>query len=406
VVGNHDHALSAFIEVTTGESVYPGGRPGTLTEKEEMTVARKFVKMLNAMGDEDSYIEWNEFEVFASIVDKQWIITQGEYVELVTAVGGDPVIGLTATMLTELYRHPRVKQLARDQMPAHLSKMVMFFAAYEYGMVDKDTWDAKTTVTSYGTEPWWGKPPKEAAALRAAFCAAIPASHKEFLKSLEWVVDIPVSFGPGRLVCLHAGLHLDWSAEEQIACLKGERDCDPKLMTKKPVKIDQLRGKARTFPEFKYTLLSAKKIQMYEKYCDGVLCSGVEPHPDLVGKALVAVGHHGYRDIGEDNLILDLSGGRDDLALEAFVFPQRELVGSDSLIHEKSMNNFAKLRSIKMFGGCAGFKPTFDTPVAKTGDEEKSQPASEGHDPVEDLDEEECRKFASAIAAHHQKIHQ
>ena len=44
--------------------------------------------------------------------------------------------------------------------------------------------------------------------------------------------------------------------------------------------------------------------------------SANEPHPDLMGSALVLVGHHGYREIGEHQIILDVSGGNDDLALE------------------------------------------------------------------------------------------
>ena len=34
------------------------------------------------------------------------------------------------------------------------------------------------------------------------------------------------------------------------------------------------------------------------------------------GKSLTVLGHHGYRELTEDQIILDVSGGEDDLALE------------------------------------------------------------------------------------------
>ena len=129
----------------------------------------------------------------------------------------------------------------------------------------KDYWDAETTAKSYGITPWWGKPQEEAAQLRKDMAAAVPpgeavceastdvlvcAAHKQFLKQLEWIVDIPVAFESERLICLHAGLHLGLPAEEQIELLKGQRDCNPALMTQKALKIDQLRGRAATFPEW------------------------------------------------------------------------------------------------------------------------------------------------------------
>ena len=75
----------------------------------------------------------------------------------------------------------------------------------------------------------WGH--ERANELRAEFVVAMPDTHKQFLRELEWVVDLEV--GPGILVCLHAGLHLSIPAEHQIRLLKTARDCSPDLMTQK-----------------------------------------------------------------------------------------------------------------------------------------------------------------------------
>ena len=42
---------------------------------------------------------------------------------------------------------------------------------------------------------------------RDALRAAVPRSHCAFLRQLEWVCDLKgLDWGPGRLVCVHAGL--------------------------------------------------------------------------------------------------------------------------------------------------------------------------------------------------------
>ena len=100
-------------------------------------------------------------------------------------------------------------------------------------------------------DPWWGKSSGESTQLRRDLVAAVPAGerhlesllslealllapeHTALLRSLEWVVDMEVGFAPGRLVCIHAGLHNDLPANEQITLLQTQRDCNPRLMKEK-----------------------------------------------------------------------------------------------------------------------------------------------------------------------------
>lgn len=71
-------------------------------------------------------------------------------------------------------------------------------------------YEADHTFRSYGVHVAggsghdWAAVPEERQALRSA----VPSSHSDFLASLSWVVDLPVAFPPGRMVCVHAGRHI------------------------------------------------------------------------------------------------------------------------------------------------------------------------------------------------------
>ena len=50
---------------------------------------------------------------------------------------------------------------------------------------------------------------------------------------------------------------------------------------------------------------------------------------ELAGRAVLVSGHHGYRSVDGDRVIMDGSGGRPQRPLEAIVLPSKEVVSSD-----------------------------------------------------------------------------
>lgn len=118
---------------------------------------------------------------------------------------------------------------------------------------------------------------------RERLVQAVPSSHKEFLQGLDLCHDAPIPFGPGRLICVHAGLSPYVPAEEQIDRLRARDILSPSI---------QHRDDASRIP----ALHSRGDV--------------IPMHPDLVGKAIVVSGHHGTMDVNRgDRIIMDLSGG-------------------------------------------------------------------------------------------------
>lgn len=163
---------------------------------------------------------------------------------------------------------------------------------------DEDIYDSKITFESYGVQY---APTAEA---REALVAAVPQAHKDFLRRLLWVYDVPVSFAPGRLVCVHAGLLTNGSLEEQLAGLHA-RNLEARAL--------QVGGYGR------FEALSGRK-------------EVERMHPELAGRALLVSGHHGFTKQSGDRLIVDTSGGRhgEDNPIEAVILPARKLVSSSS----------------------------------------------------------------------------
>jgi hypothetical protein len=161
-----------------------------------------------------------------------------------------------------------------------------------------DIYDAKITFKSYGVQY------AHTAEARDALVAAVPQAHKDFLRRLLWVYDAPVSFAPGRLVCVHAGLLTDGSLEEQLAGLHAKNLEARALQVGGYGRFEAFSGRAEV----------------------------ERMHPELVGRALLVSGHHGYTQQSGDRLIVDTSGGRygDENPIEAVVLPCRRLVSSSS----------------------------------------------------------------------------
>ncbi len=134
-----------------------------------------------------------------------------------------------------------------------------------------------------------------------AFLAAVPDAHKAFLSELQWCIDLPTSFAPGRLIAVHAGLH-------------SQRPLSPQL--------DQLLAQNYDSPD----LISEGKIgRIAAIHARGA----VEPmHPELTGKAILVSGHHGKSHQCDDRYIIDASGGRPSASrpIQALVLPERSII--------------------------------------------------------------------------------
>jgi len=150
-------------------------------------------------------------------------------------------------------------------------------------------YNANTTFASYGCD--FDFSPKARDALRAA----VPEAHKRFLRDLEWVVDLPVAFAPGRVVAVHAGLDPRAPLAPQLAALASRDLAAPALFEKGD------RGRFFAFS-------GRRNVEAM--------------HPELEGAALLVSGHHGSRSARRGRVICDRSGGTPGpgAPLEAVVF--------------------------------------------------------------------------------------
>ena len=175
-------------------------------------------------------------------------------------------------------------------------------------------YNADHTYRSYGIE--WS--PSRGNAHHTEFAAAVPASHKTFLRELEWIVELDLEFAPGRMLCVHAGIAAAYPLEDQLLALRSR---DWRAEALQPEEFGRLLA------------FSARKAVLKQ-------------HPDLVGRALTVSGHHGKRWSGDgadatpapgeetpttemvgERIVLDVSGGRaGGLPLEAIVLPTREVI--------------------------------------------------------------------------------
>ena len=119
-------------------------------------------------------------------------------------------------------------------------------------------------------------------------------AHKRFLKNLEWAVDLPVSFSPGRLVCVHAGLNANVPAEVQLARLAKTKGCDPGLYSMHFFRPDPLHGCMQSIPSEVAAC----------GYSTGSLAGYDTGHPDLNGKVCVCSGVSGSTSVNNCSQVL------------------------------------------------------------------------------------------------------
>ena len=158
-------------------------------------------------------------------------------------------------------------------------------------------YNADTTFKSYGFSFSVAKKPAD----HTAFSAAVPETHKSFLKELEWAVDLPTSFAPGRVTAVHAGFNTTQPLTPQIAQLLA-RDFDaPALIADNDI---------------------SRSIAFHGRQLAKPM------HPELDGKAILVSGHHSmYYNLG-DRYIIDASGGTPSATrpLQALVLPERIII--------------------------------------------------------------------------------
>ena len=182
-------------------------------------------------------------------------------------------------------------------------------------------YNADTTFRSYGVE--FGVDDEGVA--RDALRAAVPNSHRAFLRDLEWLAEVDLEDGT-RVICVHAGLVAAEPLAPQLDALR-RRDCVADTLQ---------RGEYGRFQ-----VLSGR---------GGVAAM----HPELAGRGhtLLVSGHHSTRwsvdgygggrkaylrsfaistevdAMHGERIILDVAGGKcGGLPLEAIILPSREVVG-------------------------------------------------------------------------------
>ena len=158
------------------------------------------------------------------------------------------------------------------------------------------TYNPDSTFNSYGLSFAIAEEPSD----HAAFLAAVPESHKTFLQNMEWIVDLPTSFAPGRVVAVHAGLN-----------------------TTRPLtpQIDQLLARHYDSPALRSEQDVSRWVAFHERKIPKPM------HPELDGKAILVSGHHNTYYNQGDRYIIDASGGNPSAngPLQALVLPERSI---------------------------------------------------------------------------------
>ena len=123
---------------------------------------------------------------------------------------------------------------------------------------------------------------------REGLLAAMPESHKTFLRDLPWVQEH--SFDFGKVVAVHAGLQ-DKDVEQQLIILRN-KDAHR-------VWIDPLTGRWDV----------------------------VDVPAELVGKDITVVsGHHGFLSVAPQRVIVDESAGHPGTPIAAVILPSKQVV--------------------------------------------------------------------------------
>ena len=209
-------------------------------------------------------------------------------------ISGPPPLDLDAT------QNPRDKE---GFWPHPVEHGGMHYQGRRWGALR--SYNSGATLKSYGVAPDFRMPPR----MREELVAAVPQAHRDFLAELQWVRDEPIGWPPGRLICVHAGLYSSRPAAVQLDRLHA-RDLSASVLHEgaDTGRIAALSGRQ--------DVLSMP--------------------PDLVGKAMVVSGHHGFMDLahgGDPNrVVLDRGAGVPGRPLAAVLLPERTVLSSDGSV--------------------------------------------------------------------------
>ena len=146
---------------------------------------------------------------------------------------------------------------------------------------------------------------------------------RRFLRDLEWVYVRSVDWegGISTLVCVHAGLNPAAPLQAQLRALRERDMSDPVLYAGSRDK--QLEDGC---------LSNERPGERIEALCGR---SELFPlHPDHSSSSIVVSGHHGvsFSSQNHHRIILDRSGGKGKLPLEAIVLPQKRVIAHDGSV--------------------------------------------------------------------------
>ena len=162
---------------------------------------------------------------------------------------------------------------------------------------------------------------------------------RRFLRDLEWVYVRSVDWegGISTLVCVHAGLNPAAPLQDQLRALSERDMSDPVLYAgSSSRKREATAGKQLEdgcLPEDGYRS-NERPGERIEALCGR---SELFPlHPDHSSSSIVVSGHHGvsFSSQNHHRIILDRSGGKGKLPLEAIVLPQKRVIGHDGSVRE------------------------------------------------------------------------
>ena len=138
-----------------------------------------------------------------------------------------------------------------------------------------------------------------------------------YVRSVDW------EGGISTLVCVHAGLNPAAPLQDQLRALRERDMSDPVLYAGSRDK--QLEDGC---------LSNERPGERIEALCGR---SELFPlHPDHSWSSIVVSGHHGvsFSSQNHHRIILDRSGGKGKLPLEAIVLPQKRVIGHDGSVRE------------------------------------------------------------------------
>jgi hypothetical protein len=184
---------------------------------------------------------------------------------------------------------------------------------------------------------------------------------RRFLRDLEWVYVRSVDWegGISTLVCVHAGLNPAAPLQDQLRALRERDMSDPVLYagssSRKREATSEISRSSEIASGSSSKTREATAGKQLEDGClpeDGCTLSDERPgeriealcgrselfplHPDHSSSSIVVSGHHGvsFSSQNHHRIILDRSGGKGKLPLEAIVLPQKRVIGHDGSVRK------------------------------------------------------------------------